>query len=72
MRSIAIISLGASAVLGLGALFVARAVLPQANAPARPQVIVQAGQPVVVARQDIKYGDKLEAGQLTIWPAPEG
>lgn len=71
MRMITIVSLGASAVLGLGALFVAKTVLPNV-ASAKPGAVVpaQAGVPIVVAAKDIKYGDKLEAGMLTIANVP--
>lgn len=71
MRMITIVSLGASAALGLGALFVAKTVLPNAAA-AKPGVVAtaQAGVPIVVAAKDIKYGDKLDAGMLTIANIP--
>lgn len=72
MRMITIVSLGASAVLGLGALFVAKAVLPNAAAAragaAAPAA--SAGVPVVVAAKDIKYGDKLDASMLAIAHVP--
>lgn len=72
MRVITIVSLGASAVLGLGALIVAKTVLPnQATAkPVAGAVTVQTGVPIVVATKDIKYGDKLDAGMLTIARVP--
>jgi pilus assembly protein CpaB len=72
MRVITIVSLGASAVLGLGALIVAKTVLPNQAAakPVAGAVQVQAGVPVVVAAKDIKYGDKLDAGMLTIANVP--
>src|ERR1700743_3413968 len=70
MRVITIVSLGASAVLGLGALFVAKTVLPS-QAAARPAAMAQAaGVPVVVAAKEIKFGDKLDAGMLTIAKVP--
>jgi pilus assembly protein CpaB len=72
MRVITIVSLGASAVLGLGALFVAKTVLPNqaaAKPVAGPAQLV-AGVPIVVAAKDIKYGDKLDAGMLTIARVP--
>lgn len=68
MRVIAIVSLGASAILGLGALVVAKAILPGSAAKARPAAEV--GQPIVVAKQDIKYGQKLEANLLTVVRVP--
>jgi pilus assembly protein CpaB len=71
MRMITIVSLGASAVLGLGALFVAKAVLPNAAA-AKPGAAgaANAGVPIVVAVKDIKFGDKLEPGMMTIAHVP--
>jgi len=70
MRMITIVSLGASAALGLGALFVARAVLPNQAAAKPGQVSVSAGVPIVVAAKDIKYGDKLDPGMLVIARVP--
>jgi pilus assembly protein CpaB len=69
MRVIAIVSLGASAVLGLGALFVAKALLPHSG-PAHPPTLAEQGVPVVVARQDIKYGDKLAPDALVVTRLP--
>lgn len=71
MRMITIVSLGASAVLGLGALFVAKAVLPNA-ASAKPGAAsaANAGVPVVIATKDIKFGDKLDASMMTIAHVP--
>ncbi|MBX3481914.1 Flp pilus assembly protein CpaB [Phenylobacterium sp.] len=72
MRLVTIASLGASAVLGLGALFVAKIALPNAASAkgAQPRV-EQAGQPIVVASRAIKYGEKLEAGMLTVIKVPQ-
>jgi pilus assembly protein CpaB len=69
---ITIVSLGASAVLGLGALFVAKAVLPNAaaaktGAAAGP---ASAGVPIVIATKEIKFGDKLDATMLTVAHVP--
>ena len=70
MRMITIVSLGASAVLGLGALFVAKTVLPN-QASAKPGAVsVAAGVPIVVASKDIKFGDKLDASMMTIARVP--
>jgi pilus assembly protein CpaB len=69
MRIVTLVSLAASAVLGLGALFVAKTVLPNA-ASAKESQESGAGVPVVVATRAIKYGDKLEAGMLTVVQAP--
>jgi pilus assembly protein CpaB len=70
MRMITIVSLGASAVLGLGALFVARAVLPNAAAAKPGAVSATAGASVVIATKDIKFGDKLDAGMLSVARVP--
>lgn len=74
MRMITIVSLGASAVLGLAALFVAKAVLP--NSAAAKQAALggpaAAGVPIVVATKDIKYGDKLEPAMLSVVNVPQG
>jgi pilus assembly protein CpaB len=71
MRVATIVSLAASAVLGLGALFVAKVMLPSA-AQAKLPVIQRPveGTPVVVAAHAIKYGEKLDAGALTVVKAP--
>ncbi len=72
MRVGTIVSLGASAVLGLGALAAARIWLPtQApNTGVHAVAVAQAGAPVVVAASDIPYGSKIEARQLTIVRLP--
>jgi pilus assembly protein CpaB len=72
MRVVTIVSLGASAVLGLAALVVAKTVLPNQAAAkvagmAQP---AQAGSPIVVATKPLKYGDKLDASALTIVHLP--
>lgn len=69
MRLVTIVSLGASAALGLAALFVAKVVLPQEDAAAtvaRPMRTV----PVVVAAKPIPYGVKLGAEHLTLAQYP--
>jgi pilus assembly protein CpaB len=73
MRTGTVVSLGASAVLGLGALIVARVWLPQhAPAPsAAPAPAVQTA-PVVVASSDIAYGTKLDPAHLTVEQLPVG
>ncbi len=72
MRGGAIISLIASAALGLGALFVARVWLPAQTAKATPTAapIATAGVPVVLAASSIPYGAKLEAKQLVLAHMP--
>lgn len=72
MRVITIVSLGASAVLGLAALFVAKTILPNAAktgdaAVVQPQIV---GVPVVVARGALKFGDRLDAGKLEVIKLP--
>jgi len=72
MRVVTIVSLGASAVLGLAALFVAKAVLP-GQGHSKTAVMAQqpaAGVPVVVAKGDLKFGDRLDAGKVTILHVP--
>jgi len=70
MRVVTIVSLAASAVLGLGALFVAKIALPNASASKTPDRIEIVGQPLVVASRSLKYGEKLDAGMLTIIKVP--
>jgi|GEM_PF-687421 len=72
MRVVTIVSLGASAVLGLAALVVAKAVLPNAqakntHAKAAPAIV---GVPVVVAKAPLKFGDKLDASKVQIVQIP--
>ncbi|MGH7017594.1 MAG: Flp pilus assembly protein CpaB [Caulobacteraceae bacterium] len=72
MRTGTLISLGASAVLGAGALLVARIWLPQSSLSGakRPATNIEATQPVVVAKSAIPYGSKLDAGRLEVVPFP--
>jgi len=73
MRTGTVVSLGASAVLGLGALVVARLWLPQpSHAPqAKPTQEIAAGSvPVVVASGAIAYGAKLDAAHLAVVRLP--
>ncbi len=71
MRVATIASLAASAVLGLGALLVARAWLPnpQPKGAAMRPVAVQ-GVPVVLAAGPIAYGAKLQLKDLTVVQMP--
>jgi pilus assembly protein CpaB len=74
MRTGTMVSLGASAVLGLGALIVARVWLPQAShapAPKPNQPAVQT-VPVVVATGAIPYGTRLDSSRLAIEQLPVG
>lgn len=72
MRVVTIASLGASAVLGLAALVVARSVLPNANASKVQAKTTQqvAGVPVVVAKAPLKFGDKLDSTKIEILQLP--
>ena len=71
MRVATIASLGASAVLGLGALLVARAWLPspQGKTTTVAAAPVQ-GVPVVLAAGPIAYGAKLQAKDLVVMQLP--
>jgi pilus assembly protein CpaB len=70
MRTGTVVSLGASAVLGLGALVVARVWLPQPH-PQNPAASAATDTvPVVVASGDIPYGTKLDASKLTVERLP--
>lgn len=70
MRVVTIVSLAASALLGLGALVVAKTVLPGRGAAQSAVAPAQEGVPIVVASREIKYGDRLQPGMLTIVKAP--
>jgi pilus assembly protein CpaB len=75
MRLATIISLGASAVLGIGALFVARVWLPASMdrpmAPAAAAIAQQQqGVPVVVAAGTLSYGHRLTAQNLKVITMP--
>ena len=70
MRLATVISLGASALLGVGALFVARVWLPSSAAPAAPTE--PPGVSVVVATTPLAYGVKLEAKHLAVARLPAG
>lgn len=73
MRVVTIVSLGASATLGLAALVVAKTVLPNAAAAKTVPAAVQpvTGVPVVVAAKPLKFGDKLDASALAIVHLPQ-
>lgn len=75
MRVATMISLGASALLGVGALFVARVWLPaavqgQGQGPVAVESRAAADTPVVVATEALPYGTRLEAKHLTIARMP--
>jgi pilus assembly protein CpaB len=76
LRIVTMASLGASAVLGVAALVVAKTSLPSMAAtpvaamlPAAPP---PGSRPVVVAARDIKFGDRLDAAHLTVAQVPPG
>ncbi|MGZ5987338.1 MAG: Flp pilus assembly protein CpaB, partial [Caulobacteraceae bacterium] len=70
MRVVTIVSLGASAVLGLAALVVAKTMLPN-KATARVALTAPAvGQPVVVAKGPLKFGDRLDATKIEVLKLP--
>ena len=71
MRVVTIVSLAASAVLGVGALVVAKVMLPNV-AEAKGQLLAQTqGESLVVATRAIKYGEKLQPTMLTVIKAPK-
>jgi pilus assembly protein CpaB len=75
MRLVTIGSLGASAALGLGALIVAKVLMPEAasnQAQAAPIIVspLANGIDVVVASNDIAFGHRLEAGDLKLIKVP--
>jgi pilus assembly protein CpaB len=71
MRVATIISLGASAVLGVGALFVAKVWLPGDNGGKAGQAARPAAEvPVVVAAVPLPYGAKLERKHLAVARVP--
>jgi len=71
MRVITIVSLGASAVLGLAALVVAKAVLPNQAAAKIPGAGAAAADvPIVIASRAMKFGDKVDADHLKLIRVP--
>lgn len=64
-------SLGASAVLGLGALVVAKAVLPNGQGKGAHGAVASPGVPVVLAAGPIPYGTKLQPKDLTVVQLPQ-
>jgi len=70
MRVVTIVSLGACAVLGLGALVVAKTMLPNPNTAKAATTAPVTGVPVVVARSALKYGDRLDASKVEILKLP--
>jgi pilus assembly protein CpaB len=70
MRVVTIVSLGASAVLGLAALVVAKTMLPNKATARVPMAAPVAGQPVVVAKGPLKFGDRLDASKIEVLKLP--
>ena len=69
MRVVTIVSLGACALFGLGAIVVAKTMMPgPAVAKAAPPRVV--GVPVVVAKGPLKFGDRLDSGKVEILNLP--
>jgi pilus assembly protein CpaB len=69
MRVVTIVSLGACALFGLGALVVAKTMMPSGKAVAKaPPPVV--GVPVVVAKAGLKFGDRLDANKIEILKLP--
>jgi pilus assembly protein CpaB len=69
MRVVTIVSLGACAVFGLGALVVAKTMLPN-GASAKVIAAPVVGTPVVAAKAPLKFGDRLDASKLMILKLP--
>ena len=73
MRVVTMVSLGASAALGVAALFVARTWLPsnaQSKAEAGSPAAVKEWKPVVIAAHPMAYGAKVEAKDLVLAKMP--
>src|SRR5436190_15448754 len=73
MRVVTMASLGASAALGVAALFVARTWLPsnaQSKAEAATAASVKEWKPVVIAAKPLAYGAKIEARDLVLAKMP--
>ena len=70
MRVVTIVSLGASAVLGLAALVVAKTMLPNKATARIAMAAPIVGSPVVVAKGPLKFGDRLDASKLEVLKLP--
>jgi len=72
MRVVTMVSLGASAALGVAALFVARTFLPSntTTSTAQAAAIAQDLKPVVLAVKPLPYGTKLDAKDLIVAQVP--
>jgi pilus assembly protein CpaB len=69
MRVVTIVSLGACALFGLGALVVAKTMMPN-TATAKIVAPPVVGTPVVVAKASLKFGDRLDASKVEILKLP--
>ena len=67
MRVVTIVSLGACALFGLGALVVAKTMMPSTAAAKVAPVV---GVNVVVAKAPLKFGDRLDASKVEILKLP--
>lgn len=74
MRVATIVSLGASALLGVGALFVAKVWLPNANSgPSKASAAAAVSMTSIVAASGaVPYGTKLDPKNLTLIKVPTG
>jgi pilus assembly protein CpaB len=71
MRVVTMVSLGASAALGVAALFVARTFLPSnTTSTAQAAAVAQDLKPVVVTAKALPYGTKLDAKDLVVAQMP--
>lgn len=69
MRVVTIVSLGACALFGLGALVVAKTMVPNPS-QAKAATPAPTGVPVVVAKSGLKFGDRLDASKIEILKVP--
>src|ERR1700761_4836753 len=70
MRVVTIVSLGACALFGLGALVVAKTMMPAPGAAKAATAPPVSGVPVVVAKAPLKFGDKLDPSKVEILNLP--
>lgn len=69
MRVVTIVSLGACALFGLGALVVAKTMMPS-TATAKVASPAVTGVPIVVAKGPLKFGERLDASKVEILKIP--
>ena len=70
MRAVTIVSLGVCPMFGLGALVVAKTMLPNPGAAKAAAPAPMAGVPIVVAKAALKFGDKLDASKIEVLKVP--